>query len=293
MGTVPGMLPARTLVERQGRPGRAGFLAAAVASAGLSWGVAAEVPRTALLRDLEIGARQVDRLSFEAARLTLEGVTRGLAAPPAPPDPDLARAHILLGAAYLGLGREAEALEQFLSARRADPRQQPEPRLGHRVLTLHAAAQAQACAIPGVPAVSPSPHNPLSPFTLDTVARSLPAAWQEVGREPAHGILYVAPKTGRTKATIGFIVPPDKSVLYFQAVWPVVAPLEKINSWNSTRAFSRAFVGERTTTLHIDLDLTGGVTLPTWQSFLDICSRSLTVFESSPGLVGGSTAAPR
>lgn len=76
----------------------------------------AQEGRTPLLRDIDIGIRQVQRRAFDAARVTLEGVVRRLRDPKTGPDPDLARAQLYLGVAYWSLGHEDVASAQFREA---------------------------------------------------------------------------------------------------------------------------------------------------------------------------------
>ena len=57
------------------------------------------------------------------------------------------------------------------------------------------------------------------------------------------------------------------------------ATLEKINTWNRTKRFSRAYLDEDGDPhLELDLDLEGGVTLGRMKSFLATCRLSLSVF---------------
>jgi hypothetical protein len=70
--------------------------------------------------DLARGIREVSDGDFEAGLLTLDAVARELAARPGPA-PDLARAYLHLGVAYVGLRQESLADAKFRQALRQDP----------------------------------------------------------------------------------------------------------------------------------------------------------------------------
>src|SRR5687767_9801760 len=64
---------------------------------------------------LETGVRQVREGDFEQALVTLDGVTRTLTSQGGAA-PELARAHLYLGVAYVGLGQDALAQAKFRRA---------------------------------------------------------------------------------------------------------------------------------------------------------------------------------
>lgn len=69
---------------------------------------------------LALGRRQVADGEFEAAVVTLDNLARDLVAASAP-GPQLARVHLFLGAAYVGLGQDALARRKFQRALELDP----------------------------------------------------------------------------------------------------------------------------------------------------------------------------
>jgi len=69
--------------------------------------------------ELEKGISQVREGEFEAAVITLDGVVARLAGQPGRAT-ELARAHIYLAAAYIGLDQEQKARDQFVEAWEAD-----------------------------------------------------------------------------------------------------------------------------------------------------------------------------
>jgi hypothetical protein len=91
----------------------AALLAALLASGPLAYGQAGD-PET------EKGIRQAQEGEFEQAIVTLQGALPRLLEGKAPPR-DIARAHVYLGIAHLGLNDPAAARTSFLEAIRVDP----------------------------------------------------------------------------------------------------------------------------------------------------------------------------
>lgn len=127
-------------------------LAAALGGPPVLLPAAAQAPDPAL----EEGVRQAQEGDFELAVVTLDGVVQGLRGGGSPRE--LARAHVYLGVAYLGLRQEQAARASFLEALRTDPglelsRREYPPRI---VDFFEEVRRSGAAAPPAPPAARPA-----------------------------------------------------------------------------------------------------------------------------------------
>lgn len=131
--------------------------------------------------DLEKGILQVQSGDFEAALITLDGVVRRLAGQRGAAS-DLARGHVYLGMAYLGLDQEPAARARFQDAWRADKGMKPSAsEFPPRVLRLLEEARKEALS------------SSAAKSTAEPLASPQPTA------EAAAGSSATAPKKGGSK----------------------------------------------------------------------------------------------
>ncbi len=115
--------------------------------------------------EMEKGIRQAQEGEFEQAIATLQGVLPRLHERKAPPH-DIARAHVYLGVAHLGLNDPATARTSFLEAIRIDPTlklssEEYPPRIVRAFEEARRSAPpAPATAAPPATGVPPRPRRP-------------------------------------------------------------------------------------------------------------------------------------
>jgi hypothetical protein len=77
-----------------------------------------------------------------------------------------------------------------------------------------------------------------------------------------------------------FLIAKDKAAIQFSyAVAGTNADMQKVNQWNVSKRFSRAFLDdENDPHLELDIDLAGGVTIARVRDFIRTCRISLVTF---------------
>ena len=77
-----------------------------------------------------------------------------------------------------------------------------------------------------------------------------------------------------------FLIAKDEAAIQFSyAVAGSNADMQKVNQWNVSKRFSRAFMDdENDPHLELDLDLAGGVTIARVKDFISTCRVSLVTF---------------
>jgi hypothetical protein len=131
--------------------------------------------------ETEKGIRQAQEGEFEQAIVTLRGALPRLVERKAPPR-DIARAHVYLGVAHLGLNDPATARTSFLEALRVDPTltlgsDEYPPRI------LRAFEEARRAA-PSAPATAAPEKTAASPTTAPAAAPAPPSAPPSAKAEP-------------------------------------------------------------------------------------------------------------
>lgn len=132
--------------------------------------------------EMEKGIRQAQEGEFEQAIATLQGVLPRLHERKAPPH-DIARAHVYLGVAHLGLNDPATARTSFLEAIRIDPTlklssEEYPPRI------VRAFEEARRSA-PPAPATAAPPATGVPPTAPSATPPATPSGTRPVPAEPA------------------------------------------------------------------------------------------------------------